>query len=105
MPMTFQRLSVFVGLFMGFAVGASAQAPHQMPNQHESGGVRYLTVDGDPLGVQIYTLKNGLTVYLSVNHTEPRVQTMIAVAAGSKYDPPDATGLAHYLEHLLFKGT
>jgi len=30
---------------------------------------------------------------------------MIATRAGSKQDPPDNTGLAHYLEHLLFKGT
>jgi predicted Zn-dependent peptidase len=54
---------------------------------------------------RIYTLKNGLTVYLTVNKNEPRVQTVIAVRAGSKHDPQDATGLAHYLEHMLFKGT
>ena len=35
----------------------------------------------------------------------PRLQTSIAVRAGSKHDPSDATGLAHYLEHMLFKGT
>jgi predicted Zn-dependent peptidase len=65
----------------------------------------YVPVPGDPLGAHIYKLDNGLMVYLSVNKSEPRVQTMIAVRAGSKMDPPDATGLAHYLEHLLFKGT
>jgi len=65
----------------------------------------YLPVPGDPLAAHIYRLDNGLTVYLSVNKSEPRIQTMIAVRAGSKMDPPDATGLAHYLEHLLFKGT
>ncbi|MBS1547340.1 MAG: insulinase family protein, partial [Bacteroidetes bacterium] len=35
----------------------------------------------------------------------PRIQTNIVVRAGSKYDPATATGLAHYLEHMLFKGT
>ncbi|HVK39474.1 MAG TPA: insulinase family protein [Candidatus Kapabacteria bacterium] len=59
----------------------------------------------DPLDAKIYTLKNGLTVMISVNRSEPRLQTMIAVRAGSKNDPSDNTGLAHYLEHLLFKGT
>ena len=59
----------------------------------------------DPLDAKIYTLKNGLTVMISVNKSEPRLQTMIAVRAGSKNDPSDNTGLAHYLEHLLFKGT
>ena len=65
----------------------------------------YETVPGDPLGVKIYTLRNGLKMYMSVNKTEPRVQTNIAVRAGSKHDPAETTGLAHYLEHMLFKGT
>jgi predicted Zn-dependent peptidase len=59
----------------------------------------------NPLDVRIHKLKNGLTVMLSVNKAEPRIQTLIAVRAGSKNDPADNTGLAHYLEHLLFKGT
>ena len=42
---------------------------------------------------------------MSINNDEPRIQTNIAVNTGSKQDPPDATGLAHYLEHMLFKGT
>ncbi|MEZ4721299.1 MAG: insulinase family protein [Flavobacteriales bacterium] len=66
---------------------------------------KYETVEGDPLGMRIYTLDNGLKVYISENHNEPRVQTNIAVRTGSKQDPADATGLAHYLEHMLFKGT
>lgn len=66
---------------------------------------KYQTVEGDPLGMKLYTLKNGLRVYMSVNKDEPRIQTMIAVRTGSRNDPADATGLAHYLEHMLFKGT
>ena len=54
---------------------------------------------------RIYTLKNGLKVYLSVNDEKPRIQTYIAVRTGSKNDPAETTGLAHYLEHLMFKGT
>jgi len=65
----------------------------------------YTTVENDPLGVRFYTLANGLTVILSVNKAEPRIQTFIAVKAGSKNDPADHTGLAHYLEHMMFKGT
>ncbi len=59
----------------------------------------------DPYNARIYTLKNGMKVYLSVYKNAPRIQTYIAVKAGSKNDPSDATGLAHYLEHMLFKGT
>ena len=66
---------------------------------------KYETVKGDPLQAQIYTLENGLKVYMSVNKDEPRLQTYIAVRAGGKDDPADNTGLAHYLEHMMFKGT
>jgi predicted Zn-dependent peptidase len=65
----------------------------------------YESVKGDLLNARIYTLANGLKVYLSVYKDAPRIQTYIAAKAGSKSDPADATGLAHYLEHLLFKGT
>ena len=66
---------------------------------------KYETVDNDPSKTRIYTLDNGLKVYLSVNKEEPRIQTFIAVRTGSKNDPAETTGLAHYLEHLMFKGT
>ncbi len=59
----------------------------------------------DALGVSIHRLANGLTVYLSPSKIEPRVSIRIAVRAGSKNDPADSTGMAHYLEHMLFKGT
>lgn len=65
----------------------------------------YKTVANDPTDTRIYTLENGLKVYLSVNKEKPRINTAIAVRAGSKNDPATATGLAHYLEHMLFKGT
>ena len=59
----------------------------------------------DPMQVHQYELDNGLLVYLSQNHEEPRFYAEVAVRAGSKHDPPEATGMAHYLEHMLFKGT
>ena len=65
----------------------------------------YESAEGDPMQTRIYTLDNGLKVYLSVNRAEPRIQTYIAVRTGSKNDPAETTGLAHYLEHLMFKGT
>ena len=66
---------------------------------------KYETVPGDLMKTRIYTLDNGLRVYLSVNTEKPRIQTYIAVRTGSKNDPAETTGLAHYLEHLMFKGT
>lgn len=62
-------------------------------------------IPGDPMNTKIYQLRNGLTLFLSVNKREPRIFTNIVVRAGSKQDPADTTGLAHYMEHMLFKGT
>lgn len=85
-------------LLFSLAIGAIATT-------HAQKTYPYTTVEGDPMGTRIYTLANGLEVWLSRNTDAPRVQTNIAVRAGSKNDPADATGLAHYLEHMLFKGT
>ncbi|MBN2668963.1 MAG: insulinase family protein [Bacteroidales bacterium] len=71
----------------------------------DSSGYSYEFVTNDPTNTRIYTLKNGLKIYLSKNEMEPRVMGLIAVNAGAKDDPSDNTGLAHYLEHLMFKGT
>ena len=45
---------------------------------------RYDTVKGDPLQAKIYTLENGLRIYMTVNKDEPRIQTYIAVRSGGK---------------------
>ena len=66
---------------------------------------KYQTVKGDLMNSRIYTLDNGMKVYLSVNKEKPRIQTFIAVRTGSRNDPAETTGLAHYFEHLMFKGT
>ena len=66
---------------------------------------KYETVKGDPLETKIYTLDNGLKVYMSVNKEAPRVKANIVVKVGGKNDPSETTGLAHYFEHLMFKGT
>ena len=70
-----------------------------------SGGYTYKYVTNDPDKARFYTLKNGLTVILSPTNKDPRIQCYVATKAGSKTDPADHTGLAHYLEHMLFKGT
>lgn len=55
--------------------------------------------------LNILNLDNGLTVYLNEDSSVPNVLGAVVVKTGAKYDPPDATGTAHYLEHMLFKGT
>ena len=71
----------------------------------KNASVPYESVPNDPMKARIYTLDNGLKVYLTVNKETPRIQTYIAVRVGGKNDPAETTGLAHYFEHLMFKGT
>ena len=87
------QISVFV-LILGLAV-STGWAGYKRINEPNP---------ADLMSVQIYQLDNGLTVYLTKNHEEPRFYAEIAVRAGSKHDSPEATGIAHYLEHMLFKG-
>ena len=82
-------------LFMGLFASCS-QTGSSIP---------YESVPNDPMKARIYTLDNGLKVYLTVNKETPRIQTYIAVRVGGKNDPAETTGLAHYFEHLMFKGT
>ncbi|MDA1370005.1 MAG: insulinase family protein [Proteobacteria bacterium] len=88
------------------SVSDNPAASQSLPALAESAGYRRINTpnENDPLDTHIYALDNGLRVYLTENHEEPRFYAEIAVRAGSKHDPADATGLAHYLEHLLFKG-
>lgn len=95
---------VLLFLFACSLKTAGAQGKYQW-KEATSGGYTYRYISNDPMKARFYTLKNGLTVILSVNKKDPRIQTLIGTRAGSDNDPKDHTGLAHYLEHLLFKGT
>ena len=67
--------------------------------------VNIISYPNDPIGVKEFKLKNGLTVFLTENHDSPKIFGAVIVKTGGKKDPADNTGMAHYLEHMLFKGT
>ena len=50
-------------------------------------------------------LDNGLKVVMCEDHSQPEIYGAVFVHAGSKNDPAEATGMAHYFEHIMFKGT
>ena len=95
---------VMIGLSFGCGGEEKAVTKYEVQTITED-GYTYDIVTNDDLKLRIYTLGNGLKVYMSVNKDEPRIQTVIGVRAGSSYDPAETTGLAHYLEHMVFKGT
>jgi zinc protease len=91
--------------YLAFSVTAINAQSFSTEKKTDAQGYSYETVKNDKTGTRIYTLKNGLKVYLAQNTDEPRIQTYIPVRTGSNNDPADNTGLAHYLEHMVFKGT
>jgi predicted Zn-dependent peptidase len=98
-----KKFILSIGLVVA-VLSASAQQKYAW-QQATAAGYSYKTVSGDPTKSRYYTLPNGLTVILSVNKKTPRIQTLFGTRAGSNTDPASHTGLAHYLEHMLFKGT
>ena len=55
--------------------------------------------------VTTFTLDNGMDVVVIEDHRAPVVTNMVWYKAGSADEPPGSSGVAHFLEHLLFKGT
>jgi len=90
--------------FFTCLVGLAQKSSDQVAT-NPSVEIPYKVFENDPTGLRLYTLENGLKVYLSKNNDKPKIETLIAVKAGSNYDPKEQTGLAHYLEHMVFKGT
>ena len=91
--------------FAAVLVSVVAFAQNQFQGKKLQWRYTYKYVTNDPAKSSFYTLKNGLTVILSPTNKDPRIQAYVAIKAGSKTDPATNTGLAHYLEHMLFKGT
>ncbi len=92
---TLRVVSTLAALFSFSCSNKSNESISDLNSSHSSSSMQVIK----------HTLDNGLTVFLSPNHETPRFYAEIITRAGSKHDPETNTGLAHYLEHLLFKGT
>ena len=63
------------------------------------------SMNAQQIDVETFYLDNGLKVVLCEDHSAPTIYGTVYVHVGSKNDPLDATGMAHYFEHIMFKGT
>ncbi|MDR2084135.1 MAG: insulinase family protein [Bacteroidales bacterium] len=102
--MKLTRIFSFV-LLVVILVSCGKKSAYEVKTAVDSNGYTYEYVTNDPTQSRIYKLDNGLTVFLSRNEVEPRVSTLIGVKAGSTSEDLNSTGLAHYFEHMMFKGT
>lgn len=100
-----KRLQILSLLIIILLAACTTGSQFKTTSHTDANGYKYETVSNDPLNTRIYTLNNGLKVYLTPNADEPRVTCLIGVRAGSTSDPVETTGLAHYFEHMMFKGT
>jgi zinc protease len=75
---------------------ALAVAAHAFPGPAETGRAG---------SVAHYTLANGLELVVVPDHRTPVVTHMVWYKVGSADEPPGKSGIAHFLEHLMFKGT
>ncbi len=96
---------LLAGIILSFLPGGCKRGGPQVFEQKDASGYRYTEVAGDPLHVRLYTLDNGLKVYLSKDPAAARIHTFIGIRTGSLYEPPDAAGTTDYLRYLLFQGT
>jgi zinc protease len=83
------RVSLFAGLFAALAIQGAAQAQTAATSSSPA----------------TFTLNNGLQVVVIPDHRTPVVTQMIWYKVGSADETPGKSGLAHFLEHLMFKGT
>ncbi len=100
-----KSIILLMALSLTLLFSCKEQEQYEKITKTDENGYSYEAVKGDPLEARIYTLENGLKVYMAKNPDQPRIMTMVAVRAGSKNDPRETTGLAHYFEHIMFKGT
>src|SRR4029453_13333030 len=56
-------------------------------------------------GIAEYRLDNGLRVLLFPDHSKPRLTVNLTVFVGSRHEGYGEAGMAHLLEHMVFKGT
>src|SRR5688500_9539844 len=80
-----------------FASAQPATSPVPLPK-----GVEFLT---SVEGIQEYRLQNGLRVLLFPDPTKSNITVNITYMVGSRHEDYGETGMAHLLEHLLFKGS
>jgi len=72
---------------------------HSSRNQPEPANMDWIE------GIQRHHLENGLTILIREDHNVPIVSTMVWYRAGSRFERPGITGIFHFLEHMMFKGT
>jgi zinc protease len=96
------RFAPFLAFLLIAAVAACASAADEKPAKPEkAAATKIQTIEG----ITEYRLDNGLQVLLYPDPSKPTVTVNLTVFVGSRHEGYGETGMAHLLEHMLFKGT
>jgi zinc protease len=94
--LTMTRRFAIVAMLVAICAGAGQMAA-QKPQPAPAATIK--------IPNETYTLPNGLTVILSVDHSTPTVAVAAWYHVGSKNETPGRTGFAHLFEHVMFTGS
>ena len=97
------NILVILGLFAVFSLTSMNKSKSLVPvKKPEGSSVTFIT---EKSGIKEYKLKNGLKILFKVNHSIPLITFSVWQKAGSRNEKEGEYGLAHFLEHMMFKGT
>lgn len=95
-------MRIYIVLIFSLMLSLVSQA--QIIIKHNE-GKKLKSEVGNSSDVMHFTLSNGLEVFLNQDMSQSKVWGAVVVKGGSSRDPKEATGTAHYFEHIMFKGT
>src|SRR3569833_1336051 len=102
---TLRRFAILFRLFLAVLIAAVlAGAPSQFAQAQSAPPSQSGKKDPAP-DISHFVLSNGLEVVVIPDHRVPVVTHMVWYKVGSADEPPGQSGVAHFLEHLMFKGT
>ena len=92
--------ALFIAVTIGMAVPALAEDKPATPAQSQTSQIPRIAPDAST-----FKLANGMEVVVIPDHRAPIVTHMVWYKIGAADDPAGKSGIAHFLEHLMFKGT
>jgi len=105
MPDLTRRSTIAAALTLPTAARVSAQGAAPLPGAGQPSSGSTSPAERPLFGAKTWTLGNGLRVVLDENHRAPVVAHYVFYGAGSGEDPGQLSGIAHFMEHMMFKGS
>ena len=104
-PIVFASLATLAVLYSAGTVETAAPAKKAKPAPKPAAQKQQTSPQAVEVPFRVFTLKNGLKVIISEDHTAPTYSLNVTYNVGSRDEPPGKTGFAHLFEHMMFQGS